>query len=351
MKCHILVSLAWVLLSTEIGVHTRVIYQLDICEEVYEEEACTNGYYQELARILQQCLDPVHARRTQESCRRNEMGRYCDSFHTFFKLSNISSQDCEAALMSGSASDCSPECREFLISSRSMLGCCVTVHNSTNLLVEHVPFEYSLWSACGVEPVTEECPPSTITLPPDQNVPKCTDAFRFELLQSFQCRRQYVEPIQQTLSAAEGCQRDQLLNFMYTQDRCKVNEDGSYCGMLPQDTLYTDAVRNCQNTSTCAPLCIETLNNIADTLGCCFNERYNTTGGIDWLSYEFYSMCGLEPLGSCEIKLNDDAPFDAATAATNIMDHVGMGASKQIQSTTSITIAAAVLVTMIQILI
>ncbi len=310
MKCPAPTLLSVLLLSTEISFRAQaqrnlapLNRQLETCKQAFDEEACTNGYYQEYTRIVQHCLDGpprLDARTTQEACQRNEMGLHCGSFDTFFLLDSIPYGLCE--------SGCSPECRDLLISTRNKLGCCVTILNGTTFLAEHAPFEYHLWSACGVEPVTQECPPSSISLqPPIQRDPTCNDSVLSDHFLSHACRRQYIQPIQDRL-VTEGCQNESF-TYSRARGRCIVNKFGQYCNSLHQGSFkYTAATRNCRDISTCDPLCIETLSNIADTLGCCFNEQYNTTD-VDWLSYEFYSMCGLEPLGSCELRLNDDAPF------------------------------------------
>ena len=57
-----------------------------------------------------------------------------------------------------SNTSCTPECKDFLTATRVQLGCCVSVLNDSKRSdSDRQPYRYSLWSLCGVEPVTEQC--------------------------------------------------------------------------------------------------------------------------------------------------------------------------------------------------
>ena len=102
-----------------------------------------------------------------------------------------------------------------------------------------------------------------------------------------------MESTLDAIMASEEC--DISINIGF----CSVNEEGKYCELVRDDTaemsIIAAASTNCNDTSTCDPLCTLSLNNITS---CCFITQYNGTSGYryqyDWLSYEFWSQCGLD---------------------------------------------------------
>ena len=117
----------------------------------------------------------------------------------------------------------------------------------------------------------------------------------------------------------EGC-----LNYFsihYAWLSCEANQFGTYCDGLEYRQLrspFTEGSQSCRNTSTCDPRCVETLNNITNTIGCCFNVEYNTAGSAmeSWLSDEFWSMCNLKPLGRCRRRYADDELIPTTTTGS-----------------------------------
>lgn len=258
------------------------------CNQVLASEVCTNGQYQEYASLSQRCNDSVVVQFYQDVfCAYNQMDIFCGLANYSLLLSNI------AIFCNNSSPSCSQDCRDHLIRARSELGCCI------NAVIDiDEQFAYPMWSRCGVEPVTRKCSTS-FTLPPIQVDPTCDEDAYLERSRSITCRQPYVEGLRERLTT-EGCQglADEI-TF------CKANQFGTYCDTLEEynfESNLTLASWSCRNISICDPLCIETLDNIINTLGCCFNDRYNTTNSDQyyWLSYEFWSMCGLESPGLCE---------------------------------------------------
>jgi len=70
------------------------------------------------------------------------------------------------------------------------------------------------------------------------------------------------------------------------------------------------------------------LQDIADSSGCCLNEVYNSSSRRDesynWLTYDFWSRCNLQTLGTCEVRQNEDELFTtcAVTLATTTSNAV-----------------------------
>lgn len=274
-----------------------------VCRSVAFAESCTNGQFQEKADVFLQCNDPEEARRIQNGCMRNSKGNFCGNDPAL--LRNRIRTACT------SETSCNSECQEAVMNARRNFGCCVNIFNDT--LYNNLPFNYSLWFRCNVEPVTEECQTSTISLPA-QFDPSCDNVTLRHRLQSVECREEYVNSIRNRLLATEGCQ-----NYTHpSKQECNANGDKTYCTLLiPLVTPnnYTRAGKSCSNTSTCEPHCVQTLNNITSTTGCCFVDRYNSTQNnkIEWLRKEFWSRCGLTSPGFCEEYLNNSVKDSGAS--------------------------------------
>ena len=163
--------------------------QDELCEMVVKDESCTGGYFQAFANLHQRCNYSHEAFYVQVLCTPNSRGGYCTE-HTYYFESNAE------RVCNSSSSSCSQECRNALIVGRYELGCCIQrFYNDSSVPSHYRPdlFSYSLWSNCGVEPITQHCPPSTITLPQTQIDPTCNvydDSFS-RLFSSTLCTYQY----------------------------------------------------------------------------------------------------------------------------------------------------------------
>ncbi len=252
--------------------------------------------------MYQQCNNQNQAKIWQTICRPNFKGVLCSYINTSGMYNSV-----ERHCLS-SNSNCSSECRDTLVSTRNKLGCCIATffNDSTSKVYDPALFGYSLWSGCDVEPVTEECPPSTITLESPWVDPTCNNPDALSQLRiRAMCKRQYFDSFRERFLSVKECQS-------YTSvlaNECKINRFGIYCsdtGLIYHK--FTVASLKCADTSTCDPLCLETLNGIVNTVGCCFNEGYNNTNDTkqDWLSYEFWTKCNLKSPGFCKQKFADD---------------------------------------------
>ena len=279
------------------------IGDVDACLAAINNNQCMNGYYQSYVTLLLECDNRELAVSVENFCKRSSSGTLCGSvnintlFESFFTT------------CSNSSTTCSSDCQDLLTSTRAELGCCIKYYNDTEF--GHPAFNNSLWSLCNVEVVTEECGQGLLKLPETIIDPTCDDnRIYHELI----CRTQYLES--QLDIITESCKfiNTDTLSLDSITD-CTVNEEGKYC---KAELDYTSSVSfaafyNCANTSTCDPLCIESLNNITS---CCFINEYNGTNdydyeydydyGYDWLSYEFWSQCGLDSPGFCESRFNND---------------------------------------------
>ena len=181
-----------------------------------------------------------------------------------------------------------------------------------------------------MEPVTEQCTPSSFNLSVAVD-PTCNvREFYKRLFSRVLCRREHVESLK---SALEGCPEE----LEYIDTLCMVSEEGLYClasfgfeDIFPLGT--TTVSTNCHDTSTCAPLCIATLNNITNIVGCCLNSVFNNTQRsrrdyYRYYSYEFWRRCGLTSPGFCEVRLTDGPRIsDAAIikASEKMVNFIGL---------------------------
>ena len=92
-----------------------------------------------------------------------------------------------------------------------------------------------------------------------------------------------------------------------------MNEQGERCAL--QSTLvsqFTQTQVACSLTNTtCTEGCTQALEDFSDVGGCCVNNLFNgslagiTSQRFDFLGFEFWSNCGVDTLGTCEVRLND----------------------------------------------
>lgn len=271
------------------------------CSGILIDAYCTNGHYQEFAELQLRCNDSEGAQVVRQYCGLSPIGETCYGilFSSYFEtfLSN--------AERACSTTSCTSECRSLLTNARNDFGCCIN-------LSLHSVFSNSQWSACGIERITENCADATFDLEPIQVDRSCStdEDFYNERTNSIACRREYVEDIRKRLSEEGECEE------YGSGDFCHANRFGTYCELLSGQNI-TEASVNCMNTNICEPRCIETLENISSTAGCCFNDKYNSSSSAprDFLSYEFWSRCNLTPLGRCEEFLNNAAIHKASIIA------------------------------------
>ena len=280
--------------------HRRQITDPEVCYDIVARSECTSGYAEDYAYLSFRCSYVIGARHLWKTCQSNSMGNFCVSlepnFHEFI------------AACGWYPTNCTRECRDFLNATRTRLGCCVNVLLETVIDYKPQPFDYSLWSLCGLELVTEQCEPPTFDLPTEID-PTCKffSASTQQLLHSgVLCRAEFIEPLQNTLAATPGCEGFSDEGIRYT---CTVNEQGQYCNHL--DYLIQSqrdlAIANCD---ACDSSCITTLNDIASTTGCCFTEQHGS---------DFWQQCGLTPPGVCEVMFTHGRPrITSGTSAVTL---------------------------------
>ena len=273
--------------------------QEEVCSNLGIQVLCTNGAYGEYAIVLAQCSESrPTALFFQGFCTENSVGTICATIAEPETDTDRLEDACYNSTI------CSNECRVLLNEHRTRLGCCVNAYNSTYpLSAKPFIYSYSLWSLCGVEPITEQCTPN-FDLPDSstcnqQEFQKVQD----QLYSRVFCNREILEATNNALNA-EGC--DPPFNFDDTSV-CLVDEQGNYCDA--RDDLYDLANRasdDCHNTTSCDPTCIETLNDIISIAGCCFISEFNNTEDYyyprEWLSYDFFQSCGVSSPGFCTQK-------------------------------------------------
>ena len=119
------------------------------CQDAVIRGLCLTGYYEEYAKIVYYCGQSDVYESIRGACRQNSAGAYCGNVAS-------GSEDISDAYDSSSDSEtCSSGCMQQLNTARNTGGCCVSFFNSTACGQELDNFGYSLWTSCGVEPVTE----------------------------------------------------------------------------------------------------------------------------------------------------------------------------------------------------
>ena len=291
------------------------------CEEELPANAiCNNGHNQIMAFVAAQCNQTEDAIMISNFCRRNARGDFCGSFNGR-ELERFSSA-CNQSIME---LVCMEECRGFLTSIRSRYGCCLNFFNSSGFLAdgshEMLAFSHLLWSHCGVEPVDEECAPSTFELP--EVDPTCgPEDINDRLHSNVFCNRKLLYATAEA-ALSRGCTNVEVTEenerMVFTQ--CAVDEEGRYCQFRPAESLWNQepALRaSCTNTDMCDPLCIATLTNVTNAYGCCFVSELNGTTvdqARDYLSYEFWQRCGLTSPGFCDVMFGDSGTVMPVAAA------------------------------------
>ena len=284
------------------------------CMGILLDTQCNNGFIQEQVDIALRCNMASVAITTQLICERNSDGVYCSLLNT--DLDNLTSL-C-------APTPCSSECRERLVSLREGPGCCINSINNTEINEGLTPdiFSYDLWSRCNVQPVTEQC--RSVPLPQTEVDPSCDSSIFLEENIETSCLSRFIEPVVDALMETEGCQplAQEVL------DSCRVNEMGERCAIFGSlsNTLFIDVQDACRNL-TCSQECVQALQTLNQTAGCCLNTRRSSNqagivmasqGGVEYafLTNEFWSECGLQTPGECEVRLNGAAQPQAPVNGT-----------------------------------
>ena len=107
--------------------YLRYKRQSDVdCSVVQTAAICTNGYQEDYAYVAQQCSQYTLARSIRNSCRMNSRGEICGAFDTYTDEQTFDS------LCGGLTTSCTPECRNFLTTTRDRYGCCVNIFNASS---------------------------------------------------------------------------------------------------------------------------------------------------------------------------------------------------------------------------
>lgn len=265
------------------------------CNAVVTEQYCTAGQYQELADVFVKCNMTKEARALEAYCEQNSMKEYCVLVDTTKYGINKTCANTKS---------CNQACKQSLVSARQGIGCCIpSFFNNSDISPPDDMFKYSLWSSCGVEPVTQKCPPSGIVVPSPPADPSCTEAVVNADIQSITCRQKFVEGIRNKLSNTEGCQHEPYFN----DTTCHANSQNVYCDLMDVKSNFTAGSAVCTDTSICAQKCVDVIQSISDTSGCCFMDAYSKYNS-DWLKPDFWDQCGVILPDLCKEYLNNDTP-------------------------------------------
>ena len=279
------------------------------CENASMALQCTNGLAQEIANEELRCNLTEEAQTTLDGCRQNRMGVYCGAASAYLieELENI---------CSSSETICSTECRGLLMNINEELGCCINILlNSTE---DSSLFNYTLWSSCGIEPISDDCQSSPITTTTMVG-PSCDESTYQKRFISLICSNKFAEPLFETMSNIDGCE-------LYTQafhELCGVNENGfCFAEIDPFLMEFQHAAYNCTSATTCSGNCKVALQDFESSAGCCINIyngsilEYFGIRKLPFLSYKFWMQCGLETPGICE------ASFTSGAATTSSLDKI-----------------------------
>ena len=285
-------------------VHKRQVVQDSFrCENAYLAQSCTNGLSQELVNLALQCGDHEEAQFRVDSCQQNPMGVYCGAVYAGTQITEVTT-----ICLISETSNCSTQCQNLLTNIREQLGCCINViQNST---FSPPAFNSSLWSSCGIEPIPNDCISSSITTSTSVG-PTCNETTYFmQNFISLTCSSRYVQPTLQALQALPN-EDDCEVYIQGFRELCGVDKAGDYCLIRHPFDLSNPslvyAFNNCTSNTTCSNDCRMALQNFESLTGCCINNVYNGTyidlfgrARIPFLSYEFWTLCGLETPGTCE---------------------------------------------------
>lgn len=301
----------------ELHKRNDALNQLRVCQRIISDEQCNNGLVQESVDLLLQCSMGNLAQVVVDRCRQNSDNEYCNLASTY--LGDVNSAFAECV---DSGAPCTARCRSFLMMFRDEMGCCVNLEFNSTLSPVYSPsvFTSALWSSCNVDPIMEQCTPSTVELSQIQGG-TCSTSSLIAQNGMIICNLDFLQPILDRLTG--GCEP-------YAQaalEQCGVDESNQPCYLRTEvlATAFANAVSVCQATDTrsCDSRCTSTLRSLAELGGCCINNFFNgSLAGIittrySWFSYQYWSMCGIDSPGFCDTEFNNETdsslPTDLAT--------------------------------------
>lgn len=213
------------------------------------------------------------------SCARDsETGTYCGEAEYYVRDLVELLSVCAAPIANVSA-DCPPECTTRLQNMRDGLGCCINaVYNKTGgTYFDNRPFSDSLWSRCGVEPVTSTCT-GVLTYEIDEVDSTCSFLEFNNRNARIYCESAEVEEYRQAVLLGEDCEDFEQLS----KDYCNQHPNGNYCFSIDVSEdfpKYINAIlEHCQNSNqSCSPECKQSLSDFRNDRHCCVNTVYNST--------------------------------------------------------------------------
>ena len=275
------------------------------CSIIGEEARCSLGIRQAQLDHAVDCGNFPYATYFSRICSVNSNGHTCGlagAYHPEF-LQLLST--CVGV------TDCSTECRNLMMMLREELGCCINaVYNYTGSFFEPMlapAFNYSLWSACGVEPVSDTCTGNIpFTLPAD-SVSTCNlNTIQTRILSEW-CEPTPFNRLRAVLNESVGC--EVFIDFQ--TDVCSLNANGEYCSSTTDHFNYLQAIQNHCNFSSdsCSPECRNYFEGIATDHGCCVNANFNSTfATVHGQNFEIireeakWIQCGIRtPPTDCEL--------------------------------------------------
>ena len=329
-------GLVLVLVVASVGVGTAQVAQtlsFIPCARAYYQRICTvddddgvADWITDQLNALIECNGPQtaqYAAGLASICARDpeiEPAVYCGETQYYLPdILDFMETDC-ADTVADESVNCSSECATHLTTIRNQLGCCInTVFNLTGpdqFTTVEVAFSYSLWSRCGVAPISTTCNFSiTYEVSSDPESSDCTLFEQTNRLAAAFCTPEESRVRSEVLANIPAC-----ANFnLYLDSYCTRNPVANrYCLTRdgPADTQnFLDPIReNCQSNESCSDECRNYLQEFQNDLGCCLNVVYNQTArilGLDTFPLEdasLFQLCGLStPVTTCPVGTSSQA--------------------------------------------
>ena len=284
---------------------------IDCSATALDYQCGSSGYAQQIANIALGCRNESYARNVANTCAKSESGTFCGTALLRVSVDEslaVGASACDSAVASGT---CSANCRSFLQSISSRLGCCInTFINTTDSAIFSLYssyVDYRLWNLCNVPLPAADCG-NGLPLNPPQGAQSCTAREFFTRLANYQCMTSVGQPLVDALLQDSKC-------YEFARavvDVCGVNANNEHCAVVigsdtvttgassESDPLFSSLLANCGFTSTsCSSSCRSAVNNIANGYGCCVNVLNDTESQIPQLSYSVWSSCGVDTPGLC----------------------------------------------------
>ena len=286
--------------------------QLDIsilrkCANLTAATECSVGSARDVANVYYECNERITGEQVYRYyCSQNEQNLYCGTAYYYLNEARNTAAACAT-----SATNCTDDCRSRLMYLRNQLGCCLNLffNNSLGLANFGQTFSYSLWRGCDIEPrlVDQMCSAQPEVIPPGRDE-TCTNPEA--RLPPIICTRAYIDALNGALSRESDCEGFEQVHL----EQCGINANGDTC--LDNPSLYAFGSRSlntCTDSSVCDPDCLQNLQRLNDSAGCCINNFINTTFNryigltFNYLSYDFWDMCNLTTPGVCQPSLTDSS--------------------------------------------